>query len=54
MMEVYRKAPDQALAILRSPMGEVTKGYNGAVAWEFRPGRGVRDETSEERLHVEK
>ena len=46
-MEVYRKAPDKALAILHSPMGDVVEGYNGAVAWENRAGRGATEETGD-------
>lgn len=47
-MEVYRKAPDKALAVLHSPMGDVVEGFNGTIGWESRAGRGVRDETGDE------
>jgi photosynthetic reaction center cytochrome c subunit len=46
-MEVYRKAPDKALAILHSQTGDVTEGYDGATAWESRAGRPVSEETGD-------
>ena len=46
-MEVYRKAPDKALAVLHFPMGDVVEGFNGVVAWENRAGHGVTEETGE-------
>jgi len=46
-MEVYRKAPDKALAILHSPVGDIVEGFNGAVAWENRAGHGVTEETGD-------
>jgi hypothetical protein len=47
-LEVYRKAPDKALAILHSPMGDVVAGFNGAIGWESRASRGVWNETGDE------
>jgi photosynthetic reaction center cytochrome c subunit len=46
-MEVYRKSPDKALAILHSPVGDVVEGYNGTIAWENRAGHGVTEETGD-------
>jgi photosynthetic reaction center cytochrome c subunit len=46
-MEVYRKAPDKALAILHSTTGDVVEGYDGTVAWENRAGHGVTEETGD-------
>jgi photosynthetic reaction center cytochrome c subunit len=51
-MEVYRKAPDKALAILHSPTGEVTEGFDGTVAWESRAGRGVTEEMGDSLVRV--
>jgi len=44
-VEALRKAPDEALTIVHLPMGEFAQGYDGAVAWQQRPGRPV--DTSE-------
>jgi photosynthetic reaction center cytochrome c subunit len=46
-MEVYRKAPDKALAILHSQTGDVTEGYDGTVAWESRAGRPASEEAGD-------
>jgi photosynthetic reaction center cytochrome c subunit len=51
-MEVYRKAPDKALAILHSATGDVTEGFNGTIAWESRAGRGATEETGDSLIRV--
>jgi len=51
-MDVFRKAPDMALAILHSPMGDITEGFDGSAGWESRGKRGARPETGDELLRV--
>jgi|SRR5580704_2317668 photosynthetic reaction center cytochrome c subunit len=46
-MEVFRKAPDKAFAILHTPMGDIVEGYDGVVAWENHQGHGVTEETGD-------
>lgn len=47
-MEVWRKAPDKALAVLHVQNGEVSEGYNGTAGWQQRPGRGTDDIAGDE------
>jgi photosynthetic reaction center cytochrome c subunit len=51
-MEVYRKAPDKALAILHTQGGDVTEGYDGTTGWESR-GNRTREEAGDELVRVQ-
>lgn len=46
-MDVYRKAPDKALAVLHSPAGDVIEGYDGTIAWESRAGHPASEQTGD-------
>ena len=39
-MDVFRKAPNKALAILHAPPGDIAEGFNGTMGWHQRPGHG--------------
>jgi len=47
-MEVLRKAPNKALAILHAPSGDVAEGYNGTMGWQQRPEHGIEDVAGDE------
>lgn len=47
-MDVFRKAPDKALAILHSPTGDISEGFNGSMGWHQRPGHGVDEVQGDE------
>lgn len=51
-MEVFRKAPDKALATLHTPAGNIVEGFDGTTAWESRGNRGAREETGDELVRV--
>jgi photosynthetic reaction center cytochrome c subunit len=46
--EVFRKAPNKAMAILHAPAGDVAEGFNGTTGWQQRPGHGVQDVEGDE------
>lgn len=47
-IELYWKAPNKLFEVLRGPMGEIRRGYDGANAWGFHPQVGVRKITPAE------
>jgi photosynthetic reaction center cytochrome c subunit len=51
-IETYRKAPDEAFAILHAPPGDTTEGFDGAQGWERVPNGQVREETGDELVRV--
>jgi photosynthetic reaction center cytochrome c subunit len=51
-MEVFRKAPDKALATLHTPAGDIVEGFDGTTGWESRGNRGAREETGDELIRV--
>jgi photosynthetic reaction center cytochrome c subunit len=41
--EVFRKAPNKAMAVLHAPPGDIADGFNGTTGWHQRPGHGAED-----------
>lgn len=41
-IETYQKAPDKYLAVIKSPSGVITQGYNGSIGWIKTP-QGQRE-----------
>jgi photosynthetic reaction center cytochrome c subunit len=41
--EVFRKAPNKAMAVLHARPGDIADGFNGTMAWHQRPGHAVEE-----------
>lgn len=51
-IETYRKAPDEAFAILHAQPADITEGFDGAQGWEREPNGEVRIDTGDELARV--
>ncbi|MGA8143348.1 MAG: c-type cytochrome [Candidatus Acidiferrales bacterium] len=47
-IETYRKAPNEAFAVLHAPNGDVTEGVNGKIGWGKRANGEVTEESGDE------
>lgn len=41
--EVFREAPNKAMAVTHAPPGDIADGFNGTMGWHQRPGHGAED-----------
>jgi len=48
LVEEYRKAPNQAVAIVHTSDGDLSQGYNGTGGWQNEPHHGAEDFSGDE------